>query len=158
MVDKQVAMVIKIEYEIEDNRDRVWSAYIMAYSQDEAIRYLAKFLKKTIKVSSVGIEAPRVDGLSEEVRSGITGKPTKAAVKAEKKLKAKKKADVEPSPEELEKLQKAREKALEDLKAQGVVDIYEPSMEKTKEEETEKVVTPPKVTKSKKPLNIKLKK
>lgn len=153
MVDKQVAMVVKVEYEIEENREKMWHAYIMAYSQNEAVEYLAKFLGKTIKISSTGIVAPRVDGLSEEVRSGITGKKTKAAIKKEKKVKAKKKADVEPNPEDLAKLQKAREKALKDLVEQGV-DIYEPTPEKT-----EKVVTTPKTTpKVKKPIKINVKK
>lgn len=156
-MDKQVAMVIKIEYEIEDNRDKMWTAYIMAYSQDEAIKYLAKFLKRTIKVSAVGMEAPRVDGLSDEVRAGILGKPTKEVIEAEKKKQAKKKADIEPDPREIEKLRKAREKALKDLEKQGINVIKEPVVEEVKEDEVvheEK----PKETKVKKPLNIKLKK
>jgi hypothetical protein len=141
MADKQVAMVIKIEYEIEENRDRIWTAYIMAYSQDEAVKYLAKFLRKTIKVSSLGIEAPRVDALSEEVRAGITGKKSKTALKAEldaekKKIgkKGKKRVDIAPTPEELEKLNKTRERAIVDLKKQGV-DIYEPPVVEEEKEE-----------------------
>jgi len=145
MVDRQVSMVVKIEYEIENNREKIWSAYIMAYSQDEAVRYLAKFLQRTIKVSSVGIVAPRVDGLSDEVRSSILGKTTKKA-KNKNKNKNKmedKKADVEPSLEDLEKLQNAREKALKDLEKQGV-DVYK---EKVKKE-----------TKPQKPIKINVKK
>jgi len=156
MADKQVAMVVKIEYEIEENRDRIWTAYIMAYSQDEAVKYLAKFLKKTIKVSSLGIEAPRVDALSEEVRAGITGKKSKSALKAEldaekKKIgkKGKKRVDIAPTPEELEKLNKTRERAIVDLKKQGV-DIYEPPVV-----EEEKVEDKPKVDKKPIKLNVK---
>ena len=158
MADKQVSMVVKIEYEIEDNRDKVWTAYIMAYSQDEAVKYLAKFLRKTIKISSIGVEARRVDAISDQVREGITGKTLKKSKeekKAEKKIEKEKKADVEPSKEELEKLAKAREKALEDLEKQGV-EIYKAEKEKEKEEE-EKPTIKPKTTRPKS-IGIKTKK
>jgi len=121
MADKKVAIVVKIEYEIDDNRDRIWIAYIMAYSQDEAIKYLAKFLKKTIKVTAVGLEAPRIDAISDEVRESIAGKKK---IKGPNKEKKNKKADIEPKKEDLENLKNikdikaAREIALEDLKKQ----------------------------------------
>jgi len=173
MADKKVSMVVKIEYEIGDNREKVWTAYVMAYSQDEAVEYLARFLKKTIKVSAVGIEAPRVDALSDEVREAITGrkiiskkekkKNREMKVKKVKRIKdrkvvevevEKKKADVEPTEEDKEKLEMARKKALEDLKAQGV-NIYEPTPEPVKETKPEPVkkkevkINKPKITSKK---------
>jgi len=134
MVDKKVAIVVKIEYEIDDNRERVWTAYIMAFSQDEAVEYLAKFLKKTIKVTSVGMEAPRIDAITSEVRETITGKPKK------------KKANVEPKLDGFKNLQNAREQALKDLKDQNV------GTEQKEEKPTEK--KKPTISKS---LNIKKK-
>lgn len=122
MVDKKVAKVVRIEYELEDNRERIWTAYIMAYTQDEAVEYLAKFLKRTIKVTAIGLEAIRVDAMTDSVREAIVGK---------KKSKKQPKIDDKLSEDEdLKAIKEAREKALMDLKAQDVVVEEEPVEEK----------------------------
>ena len=168
MPDKKIAIVVKIEYEIEDNREKIWTAYIMSHSQDEAVKYLAKFLKRTIKVTGVSMVAPRVDGLTEEVRESIAGpsakKKAKLAAKEKKeieKIKKKAKAKVRLNKEDEEELKKARKQALEDLKKQGV-DIYEPTdipKGEKKEEKKKKEEKPtPKPKTAKKPMNIKMKK
>lgn len=96
----------KIDYEIEGERGMdtpIWSAGVLAYSQEEAIKTLADFLKKGFKINTLSFQGP-CHAVSDSIRKKLftqekakleTPKPTKKAkkVKAEPKKSIIKKED-----------------------------------------------------------------
>jgi len=100
---KQGISLFKIDYEIQ-GQDSIWSAGIVAYSSEEAVKSLAKFLSQTIKdfkgfkIDTLAFQG-QVHHLSEQVRARIvegsqvvtqedlkaTSKPKKKSVLKDKK-------------------------------------------------------------------------
>ena len=87
---RQGISLFKIDYEIQ-GQDSIWSAGIVAYSSEEAVKSLAGFLKDTIKdfkgfkIDTLSFQGA-VHHLSDAVRSAIIGPLSK---------KPRKKKDVE---------------------------------------------------------------
>lgn len=80
--------VFRIDYEIrskEDGEQKLWSACIAAYNQEQALAYLGKFLGKTFKTIQFERRS-RLDALSDQVRqkvidgylSSVVSKPEQA--------------------------------------------------------------------------------
>jgi hypothetical protein len=62
--------VFRIDYEIrssEDGEQKLWSACIAAYDQEEALTYLGKFLGKTFKTLQLERRS-RLDAITDPVR------------------------------------------------------------------------------------------
>lgn len=72
---RQGISLFKIDYEIQ-GQDSIWSAGIVAYSSEEAVKSLAKFLRETIKnfkgfkISQLAFQG-QVHHLSDSVRAKI---------------------------------------------------------------------------------------
>lgn len=72
---KQGISLFKIDYEIQ-GQDSIWSAGIVAYSSEEAVKALAKFLRDTIKgfkgfkIDTLAFQG-QVHHLSDQVREKI---------------------------------------------------------------------------------------
>lgn len=72
---KQGISLFKIDYEIQ-GQESIWSAGIVAYSSEEAVKSLAKFLRDTIKdfkgfkISQLSFQGS-VHHLSDSVRAKI---------------------------------------------------------------------------------------
>jgi hypothetical protein len=65
--------VFRIDYEIrssEDGEQKLWSACIAAYDQEEALTYLGKFLGKTFKTLQLERRS-RLDAITDPVRQKI---------------------------------------------------------------------------------------
>jgi hypothetical protein len=65
--------VFRIDYEIrssEDGEQKLWSACIAAYGQEEALSYLGKFLGKTYKTLQLERRS-RLDAITDPVRQKI---------------------------------------------------------------------------------------
>ena len=65
--------VFRIDYEIrskEDGEQKLWSACIAAYDQEEALAYLGKFLGKTFKTIQFERRS-RLDAITDPVRQKI---------------------------------------------------------------------------------------
>jgi len=65
--------VFRIDYEIrsaEDGEQKLWSACIAAYDQEEALSYLGKFLGKTFKTIQFERRS-RLDAITDPVRQKI---------------------------------------------------------------------------------------
>lgn len=88
-MDKQLGLY-KVDYEIEGDsrmKDTLWSAGILAYSSEEAVKSLADWLKKPFKIDTLSFQGP-CHAVSEVVREKIyEGQlaKMKAAKKTEKK-------------------------------------------------------------------------
>lgn len=95
---RQGISLFKIDYEIQ-GQDSIWSAGIVAYSSEEAVKSLASFLKDTIenfkgfKIDTLSFQGA-VHHLSDAVRSQIVGpfqdKPEKKKDVEKKEKKEKK--------------------------------------------------------------------
>lgn len=94
---KQGISLFKIDYEIQ-GQDSIWSAGIVAYSSEEAVKSLAKFLRETIKdfkgfkIDTLAFQG-QVHHLSEQVREKIMQSAqvvTQEELQAEAKPKKKK--------------------------------------------------------------------
>ena len=65
--------VFRIDYEIrssEDGEQKLWSACIAAYDQEEALSYLGKFLGKTYKTLQLERRS-RLDAITDQIRKKI---------------------------------------------------------------------------------------
>lgn len=65
--------IFRIDYEIrssEDGEQKLWSACIAAYDQEEALAYLGKFLGKTFKTIQFERRS-RLDAITDPVRQKI---------------------------------------------------------------------------------------
>ena len=65
--------IFRIDYEIrssEDGEQKLWSACIAAYSQEEALAYLGTFLGKTFKTIQFERRS-RLDAITDPVRQKI---------------------------------------------------------------------------------------
>ena len=65
--------VFRIDYEIrssEDGEQKLWSACIAAYDQEEALAYLGKFLGKTFKTLQLERRS-RLDAITDPIRQKI---------------------------------------------------------------------------------------
>ena len=65
--------IFRIDYEIrssEDGEQKLWSACIAAYSQEEALAYLVTFLGKTFKTIQFERRS-RLDAITDPVRQKI---------------------------------------------------------------------------------------
>jgi len=63
--------VYRLDYEMDGNRDQSWTAYIAAYSSDEATRYLYTLLNtRRIIINSLSTEC-RLDAVTDPVRKKI---------------------------------------------------------------------------------------
>jgi hypothetical protein len=76
--------VYRIDYEMRDKEEgesKLWSAAIAAYGQEEALKYLGKFLGRTFKTLQIGRECSLnaitnevVDNFGPEIRNRIISK------------------------------------------------------------------------------------
>ena len=93
--------IFRIDYEIrssEDGEQKLWSACIAAYSQEESLAYLGTFLGKTFKTIQFERRS-RLDAITDPVRQKIIdnylleqsvktkGKPIKEKKKEEPKTR-----------------------------------------------------------------------
>lgn len=97
--------VFRIDYEIrssEDGEQKLWSACIAAYSQEEALSYLGSFLGKTFKTIQFERRS-RLDAITVPVRQKIIDTyllEQAAEAKGMAKGKEVKKVKEEPNEEE----------------------------------------------------------
>jgi hypothetical protein len=92
--------IFRIDYEIrssEDGEQKLWSACIAAYSQEEALAYLGKFLGKTFKTIQFERRS-RLDAITDPVRQKIIDNYLleQAEEKKGKPVKEEKKKEVKP--------------------------------------------------------------
>jgi len=68
----------KIDYEIsgKDNEGALWSCGVLAYSQEEAMKTLADFLKKGFKVDTLSFQGP-CHAISQPIRDKVIAANTK---------------------------------------------------------------------------------
>lgn len=72
-MQKKEISVYRIDYEIRDKDSgeaKLWSACIAAYSQEEALEYLGKFLGKTFKTIQFE-RRNRLDAITDPIRKVI---------------------------------------------------------------------------------------
>jgi hypothetical protein len=75
--------IYRVDYEMPDRRGESWTAYIAAYSPEEARNYLGKFLNRNVLINTMSNES-RLDAVSDEVRQ-VIARPILGTVNMEKK-------------------------------------------------------------------------
>jgi hypothetical protein len=86
-MDKQLGLY-KIDYEIEGEsrmKDTMWSVGILAYDSEEAVKCLAKWLRKPFKIDTLSFQGP-CHAVSDQVQEKLGVDLSKKTTTPKKKI------------------------------------------------------------------------